>query len=72
MAEDVSIPQARGQLAPGKNPTQAKGRLEWATRPQAPHGFVPIRFIVNPFTNDYFKNFNGPFTDPDNDVIDND
>jgi hypothetical protein len=21
---------------------------------------------------DYFKNFNGPFTDPDNDMIDND
>jgi phospholipase C len=37
-----------------------------------PLGFRPITTVNSPFTFDYFYNFNGPFTDPDNDVIDND
>ncbi|HKM48821.1 MAG TPA: alkaline phosphatase family protein [Terriglobales bacterium] len=40
--------------------------------PQNPQTFVPIIPVQNSFTDDYFNNFNGPFTDPDNDMIDND
>ncbi len=34
--------------------------------------FEPITTVNNSFTFNYFYNFNGPYTDPDNDVIDND
>ena len=40
--------------------------------PSGPLGFRAIPTVNNSFTPQYFKNFNGPFTDPDNDVIDND
>jgi hypothetical protein len=31
--ESFSVPKAQGQRTPENTPTQAKGRLEWATRP---------------------------------------
>jgi hypothetical protein len=40
--------------------------------PQGPLGFTPLTLVNNSFTFDYFYNFSGPFTDPDNDMIDND
>jgi len=39
---------------------------------QSPRGFTPITLVGNSFTFNYFYNFNGPYTDPDNDIIDND
>jgi hypothetical protein len=39
---------------------------------QTSYPFTPITTVNNSFTFDYFYNFNGPFTDPDNDVIDQD
>jgi phospholipase C len=39
---------------------------------QAPRAFTPIPLVNNSFTYDYFYNFTGPYTDPDNDMIDND
>jgi len=40
--------------------------------PSGPRGFTSIPLVNNSFSLEYFKNFNGPFTDPDNDMIDND
>jgi hypothetical protein len=40
--------------------------------PQTPQRFMPITLVNNSFTFDYFRNFNGPFQDPDNDMIDSD
>jgi hypothetical protein len=40
--------------------------------PSGPLGFRAIQTVNNSFTLEYFKTFNGPFTDPDNDVIDDD
>ena len=39
---------------------------------QTQYPFTPITTVNNSFIFDYFYNFNGPFTDPDNDVIDQD
>ena len=36
--EIISDPKARGQLTPNNFPTQAKTRLEWATRPSRRDG----------------------------------
>jgi len=33
-------------------------------------GFAPITLVNNSFTLDYFRNFNGPFEDPDDDMVD--
>jgi len=37
---------------------------------QTPSGFSPITLVDNSFTLDYFRTFNGPFEDPDDDMID--
>jgi phospholipase C len=39
---------------------------------QPPLGFTAIPLVNNSFTFDYFYNFNGPYSDPDNDMIVND
>ncbi len=54
------------------NPQAVPLREFFNVVPSGPLGFRPIPLVNNSFTLDYFKNFNGPFTDPDNDVVDDD